>query len=243
MEGNNQTQMKHINQLFVSALVTTIIVACGGMKVSLAPDANAQESDAGSTDIVKPTACECSSEPGLQGPEGPMGPAGPQGERGLRGSAGEAGPQGTVGPAGAQGIAGPTGNPGYQGIQGQQGPEGPRGLTGAQGPQGPKGDTGAEGAPGPAISRDKVYIVEDEHTFTNGQIGDSLSWSALCEDGDVVLNGGCRITGNLATSVASLSGSTPLFNGLESNGWACFVSKRSGGEIVVSVRTTCIAQN
>jgi hypothetical protein len=238
--------MKH-NQLFVSAVTIVTIIACGGLEVSFAPVANAQNTDAGTDiDISNPTACECSSEPGPQGPEGPMGPAGAdgaRGERGLRGATGETGPQGAVGPAGAQGVAGLNGAQGIAGPLGSQGVAGPSGATGAQGPQGPKGDTGAEGAPGPAISKDRVYVAEDEHTFTNAQIGDSLSWSALCDDGDVVLNGGCRIAGNLATSVASLSGSTPLFNGLESNGWGCFVSKRSGGEIVLFVRTTCLAQN
>src|SRR4030067_323044 len=97
--------MKHINQLFVSALITTIIVACGGMKVSMAPDANAQDSDAGAADVAKPTACECSSEPGPQGPEGPMSPAGLAGAEGARGAAGLRGATGEAGLQGPEGAA------------------------------------------------------------------------------------------------------------------------------------------
>src|SRR4030067_1578973 len=95
--------MKHINQLFVSSPITTIVVACGGVKVSVARDPNAQDSDAGAADVAKPTACECSSEPGPQGPEGPMGPAGLAGADGARGAAG---PRGATGERGSQGPGG-----------------------------------------------------------------------------------------------------------------------------------------
>ena len=78
--------MKH-NHLVSPAIVTIVIIACGGMKVDLAPDANAQEEQK-----PEPAECMCSSEPGPEGPAGPegrMGPQGPQGEKGERGLRGD----------------------------------------------------------------------------------------------------------------------------------------------------------
>lgn len=218
--------MKHINQLFVSALVTTIIVACGGMKVSMAPDANAQESDAGTADITKPTACECSSEPGPQGPAGPvgqMGPAGAQGERGLRGATGEAGTQGPIGPAGAQGSVGPRGVAGVQGVVGPQGPKGDQGSPGASGQDG-------------AFDPSRVYEKDNRVQMLGGTM--ALSPVAACDAGDTLLSGGCAIT--TGTNVGTITGSIP---DLASNGWQCFARKSDLTTVEVLARVLCLAQN
>lgn len=242
--------MKHINQLIVSAITTAIIVACGGAKVSFAPDANAQ--DAGTTTVTQPTACECSSQPGPQGPAGidgaagPMGPAGAdgaqgpqglQGPAGERGPQGEAGPMGPVGPAGAQGPQGIQGATGLSGPQGVAGPQGPRGLQGPQGDQGLQGAPGPQGPQGPVIEAGAVYYPERIFTARENQTG-NLSAVVNCEDGDILLSGGCQLV--LPNGTTSLTASTPNAQ----MGWSCAMFKTTAiAEASMVIRAVCIAQN
>lgn len=238
MEGNNQT-MKHLNsrKLISSAIITIAIVACGGLKVDLAPEANAETPE-------EPVSCECSAEPG------PMGPAGPRGERGEPGARGQTGPAGALGPIGPDGPQGPTGEQGPQGPQGEQGPAGgpgPRGATGAQGPkgdpggqgpqglQGPKGDRGIAG---PALDPSLVYREDETLTTRDTQFGDTLAVTALCADGDIVLNGGCHILQAGSFNV-ELAGSLPHPT---ENGWTCVMNKQGNGEVTMLARVTCLSQ-
>jgi hypothetical protein len=227
---------KHI---IVSAISTLALIACGGMKVDLAPMANAQEEQ-------KPeaTSCECSGEAGPEGPMGPEGKQGLAGERGAQGRDGERGVPGAEGPAGAvgpegpqgpQGLVGPVGPRGSSGNTGAQGPAGP---AGAVGPRGPQGDQGPEGQQGPALSNDRIYVVDDERTSTTGQLG-NFNAIARCEEGDIVLNGGCKLEGDIGPDTR-LATNMPGYNGVVNTNWTCSVSKGSGGVIVVTARVTCL---
>lgn len=222
-------------------VMTLIAVACSGMKVDLAPNANAQDEQK-----PEPTECACSSEPGPAGPEGPVGPQGAAGEQGPRGPRGEQGLQGERGDTGLAGEQGPPGPVGPQGDQGPSGPpgadgaQGPQGLQGPAGPQGPQGEQGPEGPQGPAISNANIYVVDDERTSTNGQLGD-FDARARCEEGDVVLNGGCLLTGTVGSDTR-LEINRPSFNGLVNTAWDCSVNKGSAGVITVIARVTCLAQ-
>jgi hypothetical protein len=230
--------MKHINQLIVSAITTAIIVACGGAKVSFAPDANAQSADAGTSTIVQPTACECSAVPGPQGPEGHQGPAGVMGPAGASGADGAQGPQGPQGPIGPQGEsvrgpAGPTGAPGARGTDGAAGPQGPRGLQGLAGAQGPKGDTGEQG---PAIDKSMVYIREMVYLLEPNQSGE-ITRRVPCESAnDVLLSGGCKLA---STQGVRLQGSMPTFD----EGWECTVNKDLNTSNSMLMHALCLSRD
>jgi hypothetical protein len=230
--------------LIVSAIAAIAIIACGGLKVDLAPDANAQEEQP--EQKPEPTSCECSGEAGPEGPMGPEGKQGPAGEQGLRGpqgdqglpgERGDTGLTGEQGPMGPVGPQGPSGERGLAGQDGQTGPQGPRGATGAQGPQGPQGEPGEQG---PAISQSNIYVVDDDRTSTAGFLG-VFEARARCSDGDVVLNGGCMLGGEIGQDT-HLSGSFPAYNGVVNNGWSCRVNKDSGGIISLTARVTCLVQ-
>lgn len=233
--------MKH-NQLLVSAITIVAIIACGGIEVSLAPEASAQDDTPG--DIA--TACECSSE---AGPPGPEGPAGPRGERGADGATGPTGPQGppansvgAIGPAGPIGQQGPAGSQGPMGPPGPEGPRGPAGAkgdTGPQGPAGPVGIQGPEGAPGEAGGLDaaRVYKVEEQFTTRDTQFGSNLGVSPECAEGDILLNGGCLIVHPELFAV-SLTTNVPQAS---REGWICLMNKQGNGEVTILGRITCLA--
>ena len=112
------------------------------------------------------------NQTGTQGPPGPQGPAGPQGEQGIQGPPGPAG--GQTGPQGPQGLPGATGP-----ASTVPGPQGERGFNGTQGPVGPN-----------QISSNNLYLVTgniSNSTTTGSGFANSI---AVCENGDVVVNGG-----------------------------------------------------
>lgn len=237
--------MKH-NQLLISAITIATIIACGGMKVSMAPDANAQD------DSSAATSCECSSEPGPQGPDGQPGPQGPEGppgapgpagEQGSAGFAGARGPSGEIGPAGPQGAKG---NDGAQGPTGPTGGQGPRGLAGAKGdtgPEGAQGPTGIQGPEGPAgeaggLDAIRIYKVEEQFTTRDTQFGSNLGISPECAEGDILVNGGCLVVRPELFAV-SLTANIPQ---AAREGWLCLMNKQGNGEVAIIGRITCLAQ-
>lgn len=154
--------------LFVSAISIISIIACGGMKVDLAPDAKADE----------PTACECSGEVGAEGPQGPEGVEGPAGPEGARGSKGEKGDRGVTGNVGPQGSVGPAG------------------AQGPVGPQGPQGEPGVEGPAGPTMDASLVYVRTADVTVQLGQGSVRMNIEAFCDDGDLLISSSCGVVSN-----------------------------------------------
>lgn len=227
--------MKTIKAITVSALTIISIIACGGMKVDLAPNANAQEEQ--KPDVLEPSKCECSGE---VGPEGPMGPQGPVGEQGARGSRGE---QGLPGPAGEQGPVGPQGPVGAQGVEGPrgvQGPEGERGEQGSVGPRGPQGEQGPEGPQGPAVSPGNVYLTESVHVFDNLNSGEILRKLPCDHVGDIPLSGGCKVTVASNDASSRIIGSMPGMDG-PNNTWDCTLQKSVGTNVTLLVRALCLS--
>ena len=74
---------------------------------------------------------------------------------------------------------------GTQGPPGPQGPQGETGSTGATGPQGPSGIT--------QLNATNVYSVNNS---TAPQIDTFAILGALCDPGDIVLNGGYNLIGS-----------------------------------------------
>ena len=93
------------------------------------------------------------------------------------GTQGPPGPQGPIGPAGPQGPIGPAGPQGIQGIQG---------IPGLLGPQGPSGIT--------QLNATNVYVVNNSSGPTPPGGTEALV-PALCDSGDLVLNGGYNLFG------------------------------------------------
>ena len=88
---------------------------------------------------------------------------------------------------------------GTQGPPGPQGPPGVNGATGPQGPAGPQGDAGATGATGPSgitqLNTTNLYSIRGPtNTHINPTAGNATS-IALCDTGDVLLNGGLIASG------------------------------------------------
>jgi Collagen triple helix repeat (20 copies) len=117
-----------------------------------------------------------------QGPPGPAGPAGPKGDTGAPGAPGPAGANGSAGPQGPQGPAGETG------PKGDTGDTGPRG---ADGPQGPPGATGPQGPPGPSV---RSVVVSNSGVSTSAQADTTVTVTASCPAGSVLLGGGAQAT-------------------------------------------------
>ncbi len=171
----------------------------------------------GTTTIAGECPAQCPAGPeGTQGPAGPTGPAGatgPQGEQGPvgpTGNAGNIGPMGPAGPMGSQGVQGlpgPQGPAGQMGVPGQKGDTGAQGVAGpvgskgdkgdvgpagAQGVQGQAGPAGAQGPAGPAgaVSKAKLYVVENAVMLTAGQSGPIEAQCANTTD--ALVTGGCN---------------------------------------------------
>jgi hypothetical protein len=133
------------------------------------------------------------NQTGAQGPPGPAGPQGPQGIQGPPGpGGGQTGPQGPQGPPGATGPASTV-----------PGPQGERGFNGTQGPVGPN-----------QINSNNLYLVTGNisNSTTTGGFANSI---AVCENGDVVVNGGYDLLGisNDLRSVIISIGPVPNPNG------------------------------
>ncbi len=210
--------MKH-SKNNVLALALFIITACGETA-----DAQAAEEPNSSVTPV----CECSSMPGPAGVVGPVGPQGTPGADGAPGAAGPAGEPGVQGPVGPAGANGNNGAPGAQGLQG---------APGAVGPQGPQGVVGPRGLT-VSINADSLYLVEDSTTSASGQ-GLQVSASAACNDGDILLSGGCGIADQ--TPLASrITVSLPTTDDMT---WGCTAVKGgSTGSVILTARAMCLAQ-
>lgn len=155
---------------------------------------------------------------GPQGPPGPVGPTGPTGPIGLTGAPGPQGAPGPIGPTGATGSIGLTGP---QGLQGVPGPTGAQGLQGIQGPDGP------------------VRGYEKADSTSSPVTGDSLTHTARCSSGKVVIGGGYSIistpllpppppSNNLV--LAEISGPSDLVTPGEAPGWTVIAKRFEGAD-------------
>lgn len=184
----------------------------------------------------------CVCDPGPAGPEGPMGPPGSQGEQGPEGPqglVGPTGPQGTAGPkgdTGAQGAAGPTGAQGPQGLRGLQGTQGPKGDTGSQGPKGDKGDKGDPGEDGADGSLEMLtYTVYYQNTDVSSTI---INIAAQCDEGDILLHGGCFADNGEDSPGVHLVTSWP--DVVQRHGWLCKWNKPTTWAFNFMAAATCV---
>jgi hypothetical protein len=158
----------------------------------------------------------------LKGPEGDSGPAGLKGDKGDPGKPGE----GCWYDDQAQRIncAGGTWIPiallrGAQGERGPMGLTGPKGNTGPAGPQGPKGTVGSCRSVSAEVSIFQMAEV-----------------SASCENGEILIGGGCHITGGTGVQLQT---SAPIVEDLT---YACEWIWKSGVSPLVkgtAVATCC----
>jgi hypothetical protein len=121
----------------------------------------------------------------------------------ANGSQGERGEQGVPGPAGpASTVPGPMGPAGESIV----GPAGPKGDTGAPGATGAPGSDGADGRDG-VVDPSMLYVVQE----TAGSVVAGIhSLAAQCDDGDVVISGGCYFT---SSQLGEVQGSFPAAGG------------------------------
>jgi hypothetical protein len=214
-----------MNYVNIAVLLSLAVIGCGndGADSSL-PSMN---STGGSSGLVPQgvggsdaAACVC--------PAGEVGPAGPAGPTGPVGPTGPQGPSGPNGPSGPAGAAGPAGERGADGTPGAQGTPGPAGATGLQGPA---GVAGPQGEPGPAGAVDltKVYQVQDERDPTTTAI--FVNRVAMCDEGDIVLGGGCRVS---YAEGGLIRGSSPGVSGTQQL-WSCSVALEGGGVTLTTI--------
>jgi hypothetical protein len=124
---------------------------------------------------------------------------------------------------------------------GTQGPPGPAGPIGATGPQGIQGPPGAQGPSGiTQLNATNVYSVNNSTTTTPPQIF-ALS-TALCDPGDLVLNGGYNLFGSdiedndTASTVIDQAISNPTVG----VGWAAaVVVNEDTSSITLNVNALC----
>ena len=118
---------------------------------------------------------------------------------------------------GTQGPPGPQGPPGANGTQGTPGPAGPTGPAGAQGIPGPQGERGFNGTQGPAgfteLNDTNLYGVTGNVTVTGVPLAPVATSTALCDEGDKVVEGGYRANA-LAPYIVATDGPLPLPQGL-----------------------------
>jgi hypothetical protein len=110
--------------------------------------------------------------------------------------------------------------------------------TGTQGPPGPAGPQGPQGIPGPAgqqgssgitqLNATNVYLVQNSSGAP--EPGRTFAFvPALCDPGDLVLNGGYNLLGSIFRNNDSLTTAIdqpivdPIFNGTLGAGWFTFV--------------------
>ena len=125
---------------------------------------------------------------------------------------------------------------------GTQGPAGPAGPIGATGPQGIQGPPGAQGPSGiTQLNATNVYSVNNSTTSTPPQV---FAFSfALCDPGDLVLNGGYNLLGSAiedndtASTVIDQAISNPTVVGV---GWiAAVVVNEETSSITLNVNALC----
>ena len=173
---------------------------------------------------------------GTQGPPGPTGatgPVGPQGPQGPQGPAGgQPGPQGPPGPLGVPGPQGERGLTGATGMSGPAstvlGPQGERGFNGTQGIQGERGFNGTQGPPGPnQINSTNLYFRKGNSATTGTALG-TITSTATCDSGDIVLQGDYNINNFVGGPLFNLISSTsPTFDSYSTTVRAAGVSIQS----------------
>lgn len=229
---------------YITVLITSLALGCGSVDAQDVPGADDGQtySDTAYTDGAYGDAAYstenglCTCEPGPVGPEGPQGPKGPAGADGQPGAVGPTGPAGAQGLPGPTGAKGDTGAPGLQGLQGPQGPQGPKGDTGSPGPKGDKGDTGEQGPEGPPGSLEMltytVYYTHGDPSSTIIKIG------VQCEEGDILLHGGCWSNNGATVPGVHLVTSWP--DVVQRHGWICEWNKTTTWYYGFTVAATCL---
>ena len=154
------------------------------------------------------------------------------GQRGERGERGETGAVGAVGPAST--VPGPRGEPGESIV-------GPRGEPGSDGAD---GQDGADGV----IDSGRVYVVSETAAGYLSQGYKAVS--ALCDEGDFAISGGCYHSGG--ASMARLRWSVPTDEtgfelvpaggaaGPAPSGWKCMYDVST--TVYVSATAVCVSQ-
>ncbi len=109
----------------------------------------------------------------------------------------------------------------------QVGPVGPEGPEGPQGPQGPQGNLGPAGAPG-------LFGMDLKRESSNASTTGVYSLLPTCEEGQVVISGGCRMVtvidntklpaNNPALVTDAFTRTSPL-EGDTPNAWYCVWKK------------------
>jgi Collagen triple helix repeat (20 copies) len=96
-----------------------------------------------------------------------------------------------------------TGTQGPPGPAGPQGPQGPQGPAGQQGPPGLNGTNGVNGTQGPPgitfINNTNLYEVQGITVNATGNF--AVTSAAVCDDGDIVVEGGYRSLNNADSNV------------------------------------------
>lgn len=132
---------------------------------------------------------------------------------------------------------GPQGPPGPQGPKGDTGAVGPQGPAGAQGPAGPQGAQGPPGPQGPA-GPGNTYTVEQ---FQNLVVGQTVTLTAICNAGDVVIGGYTRAQG-----VTGLSGDqrfaqiAPIGPAPAAQGWRTTATGQTDAPDFLDVFAVCL---
>lgn len=238
--------MKALTVLFISALT----LGCGTgeedngqlppMQEPAAPGAPA---GGGSTttqgpDDVPLTECVCpAGQPGEPGATGAPGADGSScsvaptvgGINVTCGSATASLSHGDAGPAGSVGQTGPAGGRGETGTTGATGAMGPAGQS-IVGPQGERGETGSPGALDPGL----LYTVVNSSWQGSG----SRYLEAICDSGDVLLTGGCSMSGTQSLGLQSSRPDGEVSSGAPDR-WHCFWVLPSSGAIV-EAKAVCV---
>ena len=120
----------------------------------------------------------------------------------------------TVYSTGSTGPQGPTGAQGARGFPGPTGPQGPVGATGPAGAPGPKGATGPEGPAGTGTGSSRRALTSSVVEGTpvtsaaSPATGTTVSATATCPTGRVLLGGGAQVANGELTVLPSASTST-----------------------------------
>ncbi len=154
-----------------------------------------------------------------------------EGEQGAAGPAGAPGAPGATGTTGGDGADGVDGQDGATGAPGSTGQAGQRGGNGQDGADGADGQDGSDGADG-SVDPDAIYIV----TKTSPSASGEHVISASCDDGDLLMTGGCQAV-NAVFLRSSYPGSSLLDGQLKPKTWLCegYSSYADGGLIATAV--------
>ncbi|HYX39747.1 MAG TPA: hypothetical protein VE954_42170 [Oligoflexus sp.] len=204
-----------------SCTITSDSIICGESVVTL-ETLRGPKGDRGPQGIQGPQGIR--GPEGIQGPQGDVGPMGPQGLVGAKGDKGESckiengfidcggfkkALDDLKGPRGFQGDKGDKGDTGIKGDTGSPGPKGDKGDKGSIGPAGPQGLTGATGERGPVGPQGPKGTFSSCRTASGEtQLAVNPSVSVSCEADEMLVGGGCFVTGT--TEQIQLMSSAPL---------------------------------